>query len=153
MVHFWRELCIRWGLQSLCIKGLTTRLLSKIWGFYSMDTHIQHVTKKLLLRLYYRNNSCFSFCVKRNLVESGFSSVINYGDVLYMNASACLLMLDNVHHRILTFIANCDAISRFCHRQFVTSRYNMDFVTLRKKCNKLKIDKKHKGFSTSPSLP
>ena len=83
----------------------------------SFKEHIQYMVKKLklLLGFYYRNKSCFSFCVKQKLVDTTFMPVIDYGDVLYRKASAsCLSMLDSVYHGELRFITKCGPLTHHC---------------------------------------
>ena len=83
----------------------------------SFREHIQYVSKKLkaLLGFLYRNKSCFSFCVKKRLVESCFLPVLDYGDVLYINTSAQNLhMLDSVYRGVLRFITNCGFLTHHC---------------------------------------
>lgn len=77
--------------------------------------HIQHLVKKLKLKLgfYFRNKSCFSFEAKRRLAT--FMPVLDYGDVLYMHASSqCLHAIDTVYHSALRFITNCKALTHHC---------------------------------------
>ena len=83
----------------------------------SFKDHILYTVKKLklLLGFYFRNKSCFSFAVKQKLVESTFLPILDYGDVLYMSATAhCLHMLDSVYHGALRFITNCGALTHHC---------------------------------------
>lgn len=64
---------------------------------------------------YFRNKSCFSFETKRRLVAATFLSVLDYGDVIYMNASiTSLKLLDTVYHGALRFITNFRALTHQC---------------------------------------
>lgn len=83
----------------------------------SFKPHIQQLVKKLKLKLgfYFRNKSCFSFEAKRRLVAATFLSVLDYGDVIYMNASiTSLKLLDTVYHGALRFITNFRALTHHC---------------------------------------
>ena len=58
---------------------------------------------------------CFSFNVKKRLVSTTFLLGLDYGDVLYMHASAqCLHMVDVSYHASLRFITNCKALTHHC---------------------------------------
>ena len=53
--------------------------------------------------------------VRRDLVEATFLPVLDYGDLLYMNASVhCLHMLDIVYHGALRFVTNYRALTHHC---------------------------------------
>lgn len=94
----------------------------------SFKEHIQYVAKKLkvVLCFYYRNKSCFSFMLKKRLVESTFLPVLDYGDVLYMRTSAELLQkLDSVYHGALRFISNCGFLTHHCSLYSILSQ--LDF--------------------------
>lgn len=64
-------------------------------------SHLQRITEKLklLLGLYYRKQSCFSFCLEQKSEESVFLPVIDYGDVLYMRFWGSLGSLGSLTHR------------------------------------------------------
>jgi hypothetical protein len=69
----------------------------------SFKLHIQQLVKKLKLKLgfYFRNKAC------RRLVSATFMPLLDYGDILYMNASAqCLRSIDTLYHGTLRFILN-----------------------------------------------
>lgn len=79
--------------------------------------HVLNLVKKLRLKLgfYFRNKLCFSFNVKKRLVAATFLPVLDYGDLLYMHASAqCLHMVDTAYHASLRFITNCKALTHHC---------------------------------------
>ncbi len=60
-------------------------------------------------------STAFLFCVKHKLVEYASLPVIDYGDVLHMNASAhCLHMLDSMNYWVLWFITNCGSSTHHC---------------------------------------
>ena len=92
------------------------------WDIWSMTTTLLKLTfkilgKKLKLKVgfYFRNKSCFSLEARRRLVEATFLPVLEYGDLLYINASAhCLHMLDIVYHGATRFITNSRALSHHC---------------------------------------
>lgn len=84
---------------------------------FTFKPHIERLVKKLRLKLrfFFRNKQCFSFAVKKRLVTATFLSVLDYGDILYMNASSsCLLMLDTMYHASLRFITNCRYLTHHC---------------------------------------
>lgn len=55
---------------------------------------------------------CFSFNVKKATCCCYFSSVLDYGDLLYMHSSAqCLLKIYTVYHASLRFITNWKALT------------------------------------------
>lgn len=55
----------------------------------------QLVKKKLKLRFFFRIKSWLSFKAKKRLVSATFMSLLDYGDVVYMNASSkCLNSLE-----------------------------------------------------------
>ena len=79
--------------------------------------HIQQLTKKLKLKLgvYFRNKACFSFEARRRLVSATFMPLLDYGDILYMNASAqCLRSIDTLYHGALRFILNYKTLTNHC---------------------------------------
>ena len=84
---------------------------------FSFKPHIENLAKKLKVRLgfYFRNKACFSFHSKKRLVAATFLPVLDYGDVLYMNAcSTSLLMLDATYHGALRFITGCRSLTHHC---------------------------------------
>ena len=69
----------------------------------SFSTHIKHLLKKLkaLLGIYYRKESCLSILVRKGLVQTTFLPVLDYGDILYINAASSVLhSLATVHHQL-----------------------------------------------------
>lgn len=83
----------------------------------SFTSHIQQLVKRLKLKLgfYFRIKSCLSFESRRRLVAATFLSVLDYGDVLYMHASAqSLQALDTVYHGALRFITNLKSLTHRC---------------------------------------
>ena len=83
----------------------------------SFKPHIDNLVKKLKLKLgfFFRHKFCFSFEVKKRLVTATFLSSLDYGDLIYMNASAkCLCKIDAVYHASLRFITNCRALNHNC---------------------------------------
>ena len=69
---------------------------------------------------FYRNRVSFPPHCRKMLVEATFLSVLDYGDILYMHASAATLkLLDSVYHSALRFITgdsynthHCDLYSK-----------------------------------------
>uniref|UniRef100_A0A3P9K1B3 Reverse transcriptase domain-containing protein n=1 Tax=Oryzias latipes TaxID=8090 RepID=A0A3P9K1B3_ORYLA len=95
--------------------------------------HVENLVKKLRLKLgfYFRNKLCFSFEVKKRLVAATFLSVLDYGDLFYMNASAqCLRMIDTVYHSSLRFITNCKTMTHHCE---LYSRVGWPALTIRRR--------------------
>uniref|UniRef100_A0A8C7PVH2 Reverse transcriptase domain-containing protein n=1 Tax=Oncorhynchus mykiss TaxID=8022 RepID=A0A8C7PVH2_ONCMY len=83
----------------------------------SFKLHIQQLTTKLKLKLafYFRNKACFSFEARRRLVSATCMPLLDYGDILYMNASAqCLRSIDTLYHGTLRFILNCKTLTHHC---------------------------------------
>lgn len=79
--------------------------------------HIDSLVKKLRLKLsfYFRNKLSFSFNARKRLVAATFLPVLDYGDLLYMHATAqALRSLDSVFHASLRFITNCSARTHHC---------------------------------------
>ena len=72
-------------------------------------------TLKLKLGFYFRNKACFSFETRRRLVSATFMPLLDYGDILYMNASAqCLRSIDTLYHGTLRFILKCKTFTHHC---------------------------------------
>lgn len=62
---------------------------------------------RVKLGFYYRNKCCFSFGVRKGLIQATFLSILDYSDILYMHANqSSLKMLDSVHHTALRFATN-----------------------------------------------
>lgn len=75
------------------------------------------LVKKLRLKLgfYFCNKMCFSLNVKNCLVAATFLPVLDYGDLLYMHASAqCLQKVDAAYHASLRFITTCKPLTHHC---------------------------------------
>lgn len=73
--------------------------------------HIEKLVKKLKLKLgfFFCNKLCFSLEVKKHLVSATCLSVLDHGDLFYMNASSsCLQMVDTVYHASLRFIPTAE---------------------------------------------
>lgn len=97
--------------------------------------HVETLVKKLRLKLgfYFRNRMCFSFNVKKRLVEATFLPVLDYGDHLYMHASSqCLHRLDTVYHASLRFITNCKVLTHHCD---LYSRVGWPALATRRLCH------------------
>ena len=79
--------------------------------------HVTNLLKKLRVRLgfFFRNKSCFSFEARKRLVTVTFLPVLDYGDLIYMNAPAhCLERLDAAYHSALRFVTNCKVLTHHC---------------------------------------
>ena len=91
---------------------LPTPTTYKYLGFlieqnFSFKLHTENVVSKLKIKLgfFYRNKSCFSFRTMKHLISATFLPVLDYGDLLYMNASdQCLkswILCTIVHYVLL----------------------------------------------------
>ena len=83
----------------------------------SFKPHIENLTRKLKVRLgfYFLNKYCFSFVSKKRLVAATFMPLIDYGDVLYMNACATSLhLLDSIYHCALRYITGYKSLTHHC---------------------------------------
>lgn len=60
-----------------------------------------------MLGSYYRNKSCFSYCVKQKLGETTFLPILDNGDVC--KRFHCPHMLDN---GVLRFVINCGRLTQ-----------------------------------------
>lgn len=79
--------------------------------------HVDNLLKKLRPKLgfFFRHKSCFSFETKKRLISATFLSVLDYGDILYMNApDEYTNKLDAAYHSALRFITNCKALTHRC---------------------------------------
>ncbi len=64
---------------------------------------------------YYRNKGCFSFSVRKTLIQATFLSMLDYGDILYMHANqSSLKMLDSVYHASLRFVTKSSFRTHHC---------------------------------------
>ena len=67
------------------------------------------------LGFFYRNRSCFPWSTRKRLIESLFLSALDYGDIIYRNASATTLKtLDPVYHSALRFITGDNYNTHHC---------------------------------------
>ena len=61
------------------------------------------------------HETSFSFEARKRLVTVTFWPVLDYGDLIYMNAPAhCLERLDAAYHSALRFVTNCKALTHHC---------------------------------------
>jgi len=86
----------------------------------SFRSHIENLIKKKKLKLkldfFYRHRTCFTFAAKKKLVAATFLPVLDYGNLLYMNAPAkCLQSLDSVYRGALRFVTSCKALTHHCN--------------------------------------
>ena len=73
----------------------------------SFKTHIDKLVKKLRQKIgyFYRNRSNYPMSCRRRVIEAVFMSVLDYGDLIYRQASATTLKpLDAVYHSAIRFI-------------------------------------------------
>ena len=83
----------------------------------SFKSHIDKLVSKLKLKLgfFFRNKSCFSFQVRKHLITATFLPLLDYGDLLFMNApDQYLKKLDTVYHCALRFITGCSYQVHHC---------------------------------------
>ena len=67
----------------------------------SFKMHVDKLCKRLKIKLgfFYRNRTCLSSTNRRQIVQATFTSVIDYGDIIYMHAMASTLKsLDATYH-------------------------------------------------------
>ena len=100
------KLCSRNGTA---LERVTSYKYLGIWVDEKLDfkPHVNQLVKKLRIKLgfLYRNRCCFTFPARKRIIESVFISVLDYGDVIYGNAShSTLKTLDAVYHSALRFI-------------------------------------------------
>lgn len=79
--------------------------------------HVEQLIRKLRLKIgfYFRNRLCFSFNAKKKLVAATFLPILDYGDLIYINAPTQVLkQLDSVYHASLRFITNCKPRTHHC---------------------------------------
>jgi hypothetical protein len=75
----------------------------------SFTVHGENLIRKLKLKIgfYYRRKACFSFEARKELVRCTLLSVLDFSEVIYMQASATTLRaLDSVYHAALRFFTN-----------------------------------------------
>ena len=75
----------------------------------SFTVHMENLIRKLKLRIgfYYRHKAYFSLEARKELVRCTLLAVLDFSDVMYMQASTTTLRaLDSVYHAALRFITN-----------------------------------------------
>ena len=80
--------------------------------------HIDLLAVKLRQKIgyLYRNHSSFPLSARKQIVEATFLSVLDYGDIIYMHASATALkVLDTVYHSAIRFITQANYDTHHCH--------------------------------------
>ncbi len=89
------------------LQGLEIELVSKykylgvlIDDSLSFGPHIQNLVRKLKSKLgLFRVKQCLSFAARKRLIAATFLSVLDYCDIIYMQAPKhCLQALDSVYH-------------------------------------------------------
>ena len=83
----------------------------------TFNMHIDILIKSLRMKLgfLYRNRACFPWHTRKRLIESLFLSALDYGDIIYRNASATTLRgLDSVYHSSLRFITGDSYRTHHC---------------------------------------
>ncbi len=79
--------------------------------------HIENLVYKLKLKLgfFFRNKYCFSLQVRERLISMTFLPVLDYGDLIFMNAPVqSLKKLDIVYHCALRFMTGSDHRTHHC---------------------------------------
>ena len=67
------------------------------------------------MAFFYRNRSCFPWASRKRLIEALFLSALDYGDIIYRNASnTTLKALDSVYHSALRFITGDSYMTHHC---------------------------------------
>ncbi len=80
-------------------------------------SHIEKLVSKLKMKLgfFFRNKSCFSLQVRKHLILTTFVPLLDYGDLLVMNAPDTYLKKpDTVYHCALRFITGCGNLVHHC---------------------------------------
>uniref|UniRef100_A0A673ZIM1 Reverse transcriptase domain-containing protein n=1 Tax=Salmo trutta TaxID=8032 RepID=A0A673ZIM1_SALTR len=83
----------------------------------SFKKHVTELGKKLKFKIgfLYRNRACLSFVNRKQIVQATFMSVLDYGDIIYMHASANTLKpLDAIYHCALRFITGDSYKTHHC---------------------------------------
>ena len=73
----------------------------------SFKLQVNNLLRKLRVKLgfFFRNKSCFSVEARKRLVSVTFLPVLDYGDLIYVNAPAHYLnKLDAAYHSALRFV-------------------------------------------------
>src|SRR4029434_4094635 len=96
-------------IYGTALERVTSYKYLGIWVDEKLDfkSHVNQLVKKLRIKLgfLYRNRCRFTFPDRKRIIESVFISVLDYGDVIYGNAShSTLKTLDAVYHSALRFI-------------------------------------------------
>lgn len=106
----------------------------KYLGFHldeqlSFKLHIEQLAKRLKLKLgfYFRNKACFSFQAKKQLVAATFLPILDYGDILYMNApKSHIRALDTIYHAALRFVTNSTSLTHHCVLYELSGQSSLD---------------------------
>lgn len=83
----------------------------------SFKKHVTELGKKLKFKIgfLYRNRACLSSVNRKQIVQATFMSVLDYGDIIYMHASANTLKpLDAIYHCALRFITGDSYKTHHC---------------------------------------
>lgn len=83
----------------------------------SFKTHIQNTTKKLNYRLktLYQSVNCFTFQVRKRIVSQLLLPILDYADIVYLNATkTCLHSLDVVYNKLCRFVLRCPYRTHHC---------------------------------------
>ncbi len=84
---------------------------------FTFKKHIDILIKDLRVKLgfFYRNRSCFPWSIRKRLTDALVLSVLDYGDIIYRNASATTLKpLDALFHSALRFITGDSYTTHHC---------------------------------------
>ena len=98
-------------------KKLVENRLTSLDDKLSFKIHIDELCKRLKIKLgfLYRNRTCLSPTNRRQIVQATFMSVIDYGDIIYMHATASTLKsLDATYHCALRFITGASSRTHHC---------------------------------------
>lgn len=83
----------------------------------SFRTHVHATTNKLnyRLRTLSQSLSCFNYQVRKRIVTQLLLPILDYADIIYLNATAsCLHSLDVVYNRLCRFILQCPYRTHHC---------------------------------------
>ena len=79
--------------------------------------HVENLIRKLKPKIgfYYWHKACFSFEARKELVRCTLLAVLDFSDVIYMQAlTTTLRALDSVYHAALRIITNQKRLTHHC---------------------------------------
>ena len=100
-----------------CI-GLNKQYLG-LWldSTLSFKCHIDNIARKINFStgVLYRNRNCFTFTVRKRLVQQLILPILDYADVIYQTAPKThLLPLNSVYNQLCRFVLDCPYMTHHC---------------------------------------